>query len=136
MSAPGHDPGECLGEPGVGALNAALGLGGLAGAFAAITLAGRDRLSPASGVALAAWGAPIAVMGLLVHPLVALAAMLAVGVSNALLDVSGFTLIQRTTPSASRIAVLGLVDSVANGGVAIGGVVASVLVEGLGIRGA
>jgi len=125
-----------MGEPGVGALNAALGLGGLAGAVAAITLAGRDRLSPAFGVALAAWGAPIAVMGLLVHPLVALVAMLAIGVSNALLDVSGFTLIQRTTPNASRIAVLGLIDSVANGGVAVGGVVASVLVEGLGIRSA
>jgi hypothetical protein len=40
------------------------------------------------------------------------------------------------TPNASRIAVLGLVDSVANGGVAIGGLVAPVLIEILGIRGA
>ena len=125
-----------MGEPGVGALNAALGLGGLAGAFVAITLAGRDRLSPAFGLALAGWGAPIAVIGLLVHPLVALLAMLAIGVSNALIDVSGFTLIQRTTPNASRIAVLGLIDSVANGGVALGGIAASILVEALGIRGA
>ncbi len=125
-----------MGEPGVGALNAALGLGGLGGAVVAIALTGRERLSPAFGLAMAGWGAPIAVIGLLVHPLVALVAMLAVGVSNALIDVSGFTLIQRTTPNASRIAVLGLIDSVANGGVAVGGVVASVLVEGLGIRGA
>ena len=56
-------------------------------------------------------------------------AMVAVGVSNAFIDVSGFTLIQRMTPNASRIAVLGLIDSVANGGVALGGVIAPVLIE-------
>lgn len=123
-----------MGEPGVGALNAALGLGGIAGAFGAIVLAGRDRLSPAFALALAGWGAPIAVIGLLVHPVVALLAMVAIGVSNAFIDVAGFTLLQRTTPNASRIAVLGLVDSVANGGVALGGVVAAVLLETVGIR--
>ena len=62
--------------------------------------------------------------------------MLVVGVSNAFIDVSGFTLIQRMTPNAGRISVLGLVDSVANGGVALGGVVAPFLAEALGIRGA
>ena len=125
-----------MGEPGVGALNAALGLGGLLGAGLAITLAGRERLSPAFLLALAGWGAPIAVMGLVVNPLVALGALFAIGVSNALIDVSGFTLIQRMTPNASRIAVLGLIDSVANGGVAIGGLVAPVVIDGLGIQGA
>ena len=125
-----------LGEPGVGALNAAMGLGGLLGAVGAITLAGRDRLSPAFGLALAGWGAPIAVIGLLVHPFVAVVAMVAVGVSNALIDVTGFTLLQRTTPNASRIAVLGFVDSVANGGVALGGIIAPVLIEAFGIQGA
>ena len=125
-----------MGEPGVGALNAAMGLGGLLGAVVAIALAGRERLSPAFGLALAGWGAPIAVIGLVVHPLVALSALFAVGVSNALIDVSGFTLIQRMTPNASRISVLGIIDSVANGGVAIGGLVAPILIEVLGIRGA
>jgi MFS family permease len=125
-----------MGEPGVGALNAAMGLGGLAGAVAAIALAGQARLSPAFGLAMAGWGAPIAVIGVIVHPGVALLAMLAVGVSNAFIDVSGFTLIQRTTPNTSRIAVLGLVDSVANGGVAVGGLVAPILIEALGVRGA
>ena len=125
-----------MGDPGVGALNAAMGLGGLVGAAAAISLTGRERLSPAFGLALAGWGAPITVIGLVVHPLVALGAMFAIGVSNAFIDVSGFTLIQRMTPNANRTAVLGLIDSVANGGVAIGGIVAPVLIELLGIRGA
>ena len=62
--------------------------------------------------------------------------MVAVGVANAFIDVSGFTLIQRMTPNASRIAVLGLLDSVANGCVVIGGIAAPILVEAVGIRGA
>ncbi len=125
-----------MGEPGVGTLNAAMGLGGLFGAVVAITLAGRERLGPAFAFALAGWGAPIAVIGLLIHPVVAIAAMLAVGISNALLDVAGFTLAQRTSPNAARVAVLGLIDSVANLGPALGGIVASVLVTTVGIQGA
>lgn len=125
-----------LGDPGVGTLNAAMGLGGIVGAVVAIALAGKERLSPAFVLALAAWGAPIALIGLVPVPLVAVLAMLAVGVSNALLDVSGFTLVQRLTPNESRVGVLGLIDGVANGGVALGGVVAPFLIAWLGIRGA
>ena len=125
-----------LGEPGVGTLNAAMGLGGLLGAIGAIALAGRARLVPAFTVALAGWGAPIIAIGLVVHPAMAIAAMAAIGISNALLDVAGFTLIQRTTPNAARVAVLGLLDSVANLGPAIGGIMAPVLIEVIGIQAA
>ncbi len=121
-----------LGEPGVGTLNAAMGLGGLVGAVAAIALAARARLVPAFTVALAMWGAPIAVIGLVIHPVVAIAAMGAIGISNALIDVAGFTLLQRTTPNAARVAVLGLLDSVANLGPAIGGILAPILIAALG----
>ena len=125
-----------MGEGGVGTLNAALGLGGLVGAVLAITLAGRQRLTPAFVVALAAWGAPLAVIGLVPQPAVAIGAMLAVGLANSFVDVAAFPLLQRTTPNESRIAVLGLVDSVAGAGVAVGGIVAPVLLDGLGITGA
>ncbi len=125
-----------MGEPGVGTLNAAVGLGGLAGAIAAISLTGRRRLGSPFAVALAGWGVPIAVMGIVVDPAVAIACMAAVGLSNAVLDVAGFTLIQRMAPNASRVAVLGVVDSVANAGPALGGVLAPVLIAALGIQGA
>jgi hypothetical protein len=121
-----------LGEGGVGTLNAAMGVGGLAGAVVAVTLAGRSRLGPAFTAALAGWGAPIVAMGLILHPAVAIAAMGAVGVSNSVLDVSGFTLAQRTTPNRSRVALLGLVDGVANLGPAIGGLVAPVMIATIG----
>jgi hypothetical protein len=125
-----------MGDPGVGTLNAAIGLGGLAGAIAAITLAGRRRLGPPFAVALAGWGAPIAVMGIVVTPPVAILAMAAVGLSNAVLDVAGFTLLQRMTPNASRVAVFGVLDSVAAAGPALGGLLAPVLIAVWGIQGA
>ena len=125
-----------MGEPGVGTLNAAMGLGGLVGAGVSIGLAGRARLFPAFVVALAGWGAPIAFIGLLMNPTAAIVAMLAVGVSNAFLDVAGFTIVQRTTPNAARVAVLGLIDGVANLGPAIGGIVAPLLIAGAGVQGA
>ena len=53
-----------LGDPGVGTLNAMIGLGGLLGAMVAVLLAGRERLGPAFLLALAGWGLPIAVFGL------------------------------------------------------------------------
>ncbi len=125
-----------MGEPGVGTLSAAAGLGGLAGAIAAISLTGRRRLGSPFAVALAGWGVPIAIMGIVVDPAVAIACMAAVGLSNAVLDVAGFTLIQRMAPNASRVAVLGVVDSVANAGPALGGLLAPVLIAAFGIQGA
>jgi MFS family permease len=121
-----------LGEGGVGTLNAAMGVGGLLGAVVAIGLAGRARLGPAFMLALAGWGTPIALMGLLVDPVVAIVAMFAIGISNAVLDVSGYTLAQRTTPNTSRVAFLGLLDGVANLGPAIGGIAAPLLIAWIG----
>ena len=123
-----------LGEAGVGTLNAMIGLGGLLGAMVAITLAGRARLGPPFAIALAGWGAPIAVMGFIVDPAVAMVAMVAVGISNAVLDVAGFTLVQRMTPNAARVAVLGLIDSAANGGPALGGLIAPLLIATVGTQ--
>jgi MFS family permease len=125
-----------MGDGGVGALTAAIGIGGLIGAIGAITLAGRPRMTPAMTVGLVGWGLPIAVIGLVATPAVALAAMVAIGISNSILDVAAFTLAQRTTPNESRVAFLGLIDTAANGGVAAGGVAAPFLIEWVGISAA
>jgi hypothetical protein len=57
-----------MGEGGVGLLNAALGLGGVVGAVFAVTLTRTDRLIRTQAAALAYWGAPIAVIGLVPNP--------------------------------------------------------------------
>ncbi len=125
-----------MGEPGAGLLNAAIGAGGVFGAVGSIALAGRSRLAPWFAVSLAFWGAPIALIGLFASAPLALAAMVVVGTSNAVLDVAAFTLLQRTTPNETRAPVLGLVDSVASGTQAVGGLIAPLLIAGMGIAGA
>jgi hypothetical protein len=50
--------------------------------------------------------------------------------------VAGFTLLQRCVAGSERMAVFGVLESVAALGLGIGGVVASILVEALGERGA
>ena len=86
-------------------LTAAIGLGGLAGAAGALGLSGGRGLGRVFVVALAAWGLPLALIGAVPVPAVALAALFATGVSNAVLDVSGFTLMQRGVSNEDRVTV-------------------------------
>lgn len=125
-----------LGEPGVGTLNAAIGAGGFVGAVVALSLTGRRQFSSTYALALAFWGLPIAVIGVVETPVAALAMLAIVGMSNAVLDVTGYTLLQRSTPNDARVGVMGMLDSLVAATAAIGGLVASVLVASLGIQGA
>lgn len=125
-----------MGEPGVGTLNAAIGAGGVAGAIVALSLTRRSSFASVFSLSLAMWGLPIAVVGIVADPLVAFAMLAIVGMSNAILDVAGFTLLQRGTPNDERVGAMGLLDSAGAGSAAIGGIVASVLVSGLGIQAA
>jgi MFS family permease len=125
-----------LGDSGVGILNAAIGLGGLVGALGAISLTRIPRLASVFLVALAFWGLPIAVVGAWPVVPLAVAAMVVIGVSNAVLDVAGFTIFQRGVTATERVPVFGLLEGVAGFGVAAGGLIASFLVEAVGVRGA
>ncbi len=125
-----------MGDSGVGVLNAAVGLGGLIGAVGAIGLTRIPRLAAVFAVALAFWGLPIAVIG--AWPIVALAliGLFVTGFSNAVLDVSGFTILQQGTPASERMSVFGLLEGMAGVGLAVGSIVGSLLVEAFGVQGA
>jgi hypothetical protein len=125
-----------LGEGGIGLLNGAMGAGGLAGGLLALGLAGRSRLAPAFAVALVFWGLPIAAIGIWPLALVGVVALFVTGVSNAVLDVAGFTLLQRSVPNESRLAVFGLFEGLIALGVALGSLTAPILLGALGPRGA
>jgi MFS family permease len=123
-----------LGNSGVGWLAAAIGIGGIVGGFWAVALTTRRRLARPYAVALGLWGAPIAIIGIVPDRAVAVAALFTVGVANAVLDVSGFTLIQRLSADRCLGRVFGVLFTV---GIAIGGVgagVAPALVSALGLR--
>lgn len=123
-----------MGDSGVGWLNAALGAGGLLGGLTAVTLVGRRRLAAPFGFALALWGTPIALIGLIPHVAPALAFMAAVGVGNAMLDVSGFTLMQRTVDEHVLGRVFGVFEILVTAAVAVGSVLGSIEVAKLDVR--
>src|SRR5262245_15677508 len=72
----------------VGYLTAALGAGGLVGAFGSVALTGK-RLAVPFGVGLLLWGIPIAALALWPNKIWALAMLAIVGVGNSLEDVGG-----------------------------------------------
>jgi MFS family permease len=125
-----------LGEAGVGYLNSAIGAGGLVGAIVAVGLVGRRRLSGPFVVALALWGLPIAIIGAGPHPWLAFAVLGVVGVANAILDVSGFTLLQRCVPNRLRGRVFGAFEGVVSLTFGLGSLVAAPLVSLLGLQAA
>jgi hypothetical protein len=125
-----------MGRSGVGWLNAALGAGGLVGGLAAVGLVGRRKLAGPFGLALVLWGAPIALVGTWPRAGWALVCMGIVGLGNALLDVSGFTLIQRTVDEHVLGRVFGVFEILVALAVALGSILGSVLVEAIGIRAA
>lgn len=124
------------GESGVGFLNSALGVGGLLGALAAISLVDRERLGPSVALGLALWGLPIAAIGVLPEFAAALLALVVVGIGNSVLDVSGLTLLQRATPGQILGRVFGVLEAMAVLFVAVGAILTPLIVELLGTRGA
>jgi len=125
-----------MGEQGVGFLNAAIGAGGFVGALSAVALVGRTRMAPTVFVGLVLWGLPILVTGAAPAVWVALLAMAVLGAGNAVLDVSAFTLLQRSVPNAVRGRVFGLLEALVMLTVGVGAVVGPLLVNALGVQGA
>jgi hypothetical protein len=123
-----------LGSSGVGWLAAAMGIGGIVGAFYAVTLTGKRRLGTPFAIALVLWGLPIAVIGLAPNTVVAVAALLTVGFGNAMLDVAGFTLIQRLGQDRTLGRIFGVLYTfgIAMGG--LGSLAAPALISSLGLR--
>ncbi len=124
-----------MGDTGVGLLNAAIGLGGLAGALGALGLRGGSGLARVFVVALAGWGLPLMLIGAWPAAELALVALLVTGASNAVLDVSGFTLVQRAVRNEDRVTMFGVMEGLFGIGLLVGSLVGPVLVELLGARG-
>ena len=125
-----------LGSPGIGYLNSALGVGGLIGGIVAVVLVGVRRLALTFGLSLILWGAPILLVGLWAETAPAFVLIALAGLGLTLVDVAGFTLLQRAVPEQVLARVFGVLHSAfyATGG--IGAILAPALVDWLGIRGA
>jgi MFS family permease len=122
------------GEPGVGALMTAVGVGAVLGSLGASLLVGTARLGAWFAVGVGLWGLPIALVGVFPQQALALVLLSFVGVGNALIDVAGFTLIGRLAPDEVLARVFGVLESMVAVFVGIGGVVASALIGWLGVE--
>jgi len=124
------------GKAGVGFLNSAVGIGGLLGALAAAALVGRRRLAADFGLGIFIWGLPIALVAVWPNQVFALVLLGIVGIGNTLVDVSGMTLLQRAAPQEVLARVFGVLESLLLLTIGLGAVVAPLLLNWLGTRGA
>jgi MFS family permease len=125
-----------IGDAGVGYLNSAFGVGALVGAIGALGLTGARRLSPGFLVGLLLWGLPLAVLGLWSSIAIALVLFAIMGAGNSLVDVAGYTLVQRAVPDAVLARVFGVLQFFLLTALGIGGVLAPVLSDLFGLENA
>jgi MFS family permease len=121
------------GASAVGYLTAAVGAGGLVGALGAVSLRG-ERLAPPFGWALVCWGLPIVLIAPLPYLVPVVILLAVVGAANSVEDVAGFTLLQRSVPDDVLARVLGVTWGLAMGAVAIGSLVAPLILRAIGLR--
>ena len=117
-----------LDEAGVGLLYAAVGVGGLVGGFVALMLSARGRLASDFALGLALFGLPLAVVGGLPVPVVAVVALGILGIGNSIVDVNALTIMQRAVPDAVLGRALGALEGVLLATLGLGAVTAPVLV--------
>jgi hypothetical protein len=125
-----------LGTAGVGLLQAACGVGALAGAAVALSLVARARVAADFAIGLLLWGLPLLLVGAAPTALVAALALGVVGVGNTLVDISAMTLLQRAAPADVAGRVFGCLESVIIGSIALGALATPGLIALLGVRGA
>ena len=123
-----------LGEGGVGLLDAAVGLGALLGALVIVPLVGRARLTAPLLVGALLWGLPLVAIAAWPNVGVAIIALALVGIGNTLVDVAGFTLLQRIAPEDVLARVFGVVETIFYLAIGVGSLLAPLLVETAGTR--
>jgi MFS family permease len=124
------------GESEVGVLQGAVGVGALAGSALCTLLVGSRAMTRWLSIAVVLWGAPMAVMGIAPEYVVALVAAAVIGIGNAMVDVTAFTLIARMVPDAVLARVFGALEALGALAVGLGSLIAPLLVALFGDRAA
>jgi MFS family permease len=119
---------------GVGWLDGMVGVGAAAGILVVAGAAGRPRLTRHFAAGLLLWGVPLALIAVWPQVAVALALLFLVGVGNTLVDVTGVTLMQRAAPDAVLGRVFGAFEALVLLTMALGSLVAPLLVTAVGAR--
>jgi MFS family permease len=124
------------GNGAVGWLNTAMGVGCLIGVVVVAALVGRKRLAGDLAIGAVVFGAPIALAAVWTNLGFAVVLFALIGIGTTVVDVAGMTLMQRSAEEAVLARVFGVLESAILGTLAVGALVAPLLVAGLGPRGA
>ena len=114
----------------------AIGVGGLIGAAATVLLIGRSKLSPAVAGGMILTGLSIAAVAFTLLPLVAWLLLALSGLGKAFVDVAGRTLLHRAVRPDILSRIFGVQESMVMGGVAVGAIIAPILIDRLSPEGA
>jgi MFS family permease len=125
-----------IGEAGVGVLSAAVGAGAVIGSLGASLLVGSRRLSAWFGVSIALWGLPLVLIGAFPQPAAAWGLLAVVGIANAVMDVTGFSMMARLAPDEVLARVFGIFEALIALTVGLGSILTPVVIEAVGLRGA
>ncbi|MFL6129183.1 MAG: MFS transporter [Mycobacteriales bacterium] len=125
-----------LGPAGVGWLNACWGIGGLVGGGGALVLLHRGRYAAALSAGGLLAGAAIVFLAAVPVAVVALAALVVVGVGYAFVEVSGWTLLQRQASDEVLARAFGVAESAYWSSTGVGALLAPAMIPALGARGA
>lgn len=125
-----------MGEPGAGLLNAALGLGTIAGGATSFMLVGRTRLASIAAAGACLWGLALGVSGWLASPILATGLIVAGGAGLAIVDVAGRTILQRSVRDEVLARVFGVQEGLAMGALATGSILVPGLIAVFGLTGA
>jgi MFS family permease len=120
----------------VGWLDGMVGVGAAAGVLVVAGAAGRPRLARHFGAGMLLWGVPLVLIAVWPQTAVALVLLFLVGVGNTLVDVTGVTLMQRAAPDDVLGRVFGAFQALVLMSMALGSLVAPLLVTAFGGRGA
>jgi MFS family permease len=124
------------GEAGVGVLSAAVGVGAVAGSVGASLLVGSRRLTAWYGLSIALWGLPLVLIGAVPAQGPALILLAVIGVANALVDVSAFSVMARLAPDEVLARVFGIFEALIALTMGLGSILTPVLIDAIGVRGA
>lgn len=124
------------GETGVGVLTAAIGAGATAGSLLAFSLVSGRWLATVGGAGVSLWGLPLVVTSAVSSTPAIVALMAVIGIGNSLLDFGYFTLWARLVPERLLGRFFGSFESIVALAVAFGSLVAPLLIDRLGLRGA
>jgi predicted MFS family arabinose efflux permease len=124
-----------LGGSAVGWLTAAFGAGGLAGGAVAAAAVRFTRLGRSFIAGMLLWGLPLAFLALRPAAVIAYLALVVVGIGNAIVDVSCFTLVTRLAGPRTQGKVLAALEFTALAGLATGSILTPLLLRAVGFRG-